>query len=236
MKNKSGNNIISMIEHYNSLYDESIKKITANEYEIDNLIDSPSDNRFGITLLIRPKDYINDNIQKFLDELKSVEPEQYYYPNSDIHVTVMSIISCYNGFELENISIDKYIDLINKSLTKRENINIEFNGITASPSCVMIQGFLSDNTLNDIRDNLRTIFINSGLEQSIDQRYTIQAAHLTVARFRKPLTRKKEFLGILDKYRNYYFGNFSADTMELVYNDWYQRKKFVRILHLFKLS
>lgn len=230
------NNAYNLIEHYNALYDESVKKIKGDNYEVDNLIDSPADNRLGIALLIRPADQIKNNVQKFLDELKLVEPEQYYYPNSDIHLTVMSIISCYDGFDLKNISINNYIDIINKSITTSGSIKIEFNGITASPSCIMIQGFLDDNSLNDIRENLRTTFNDSDLEQSIDKRYKIQTSHLTVARFRKSLANKKRFLDILEKYRNYNFGSFKADSMELVYNDWYQRKKFVKVLHKFLMK
>ncbi len=41
-------------QHYTALYNESIEKIVTNTYQIDNQIDSLSDRRFGITLLIRP--------------------------------------------------------------------------------------------------------------------------------------------------------------------------------------
>ncbi|HTJ52976.1 MAG TPA: hypothetical protein VL443_26155, partial [Cyclobacteriaceae bacterium] len=94
---------MNLPEHYNKLYQDSIQKIKSDTYQIDNLIDSSLDNRFGITLLIRLDKQIRDAIHKFLSDLKMVEPDQYYYPDSDIHVTVMSIISCYDGFELTQI-------------------------------------------------------------------------------------------------------------------------------------
>jgi len=40
----------------------------------------------------------------------------------------------------------------------------------------------------------------------------------------------------LEPHRNDYFGSFSVDTLELVFNDWYQRKKKVKTLHRFKLE
>src|SRR5690606_2272383 len=129
-------------------------------------------------------------IQKFLNSIKTIEPSQYYYKNSDIHITVMSIISCYDGFQLENIDISEYIDLISKSLIENPEIEIRFRGITASPSCIMIQGFINNNFLNSIRNNLRNNFKNSNLQQSIDKRYSIETAHTTVMRFQNKLNDK----------------------------------------------
>lgn len=216
--------------HYDNLYEKSIKRIASNNYEIDELINSPSDDRFGITLLIRPSSEVKNEIQKFLDELKAIDPNQYYYENSDIHITVLSIISCYNGFKLADIDISKYIELIKESLLEVSNLEIEFKGVTASPSCIMIQGFMNTESLNQTRNRLRDKFKKSTLQQSIDQRYAIQTAHTTVVRFKEKLCEKSKFLEMLQKYRTHKFGTFSVKTMELVYNDWYQNTKFVKKL------
>lgn len=227
---------MNLIDHYNELYKDAVQKIQSDDYELDELIDSPTDNRFGITLLARPDKKITKKIQKFLEKLKQIEPEQYYYPTSDIHVTIMPIITCYNGFNLHQINIQEYIDLIQKSINGFSKFNIEFKGITASPSCVMIQGFPQNNNLTQIRNNLRNNFKNSNLQQSIDKRYKIQAAHSTVFRFKKRLNGKETFLKTIEQFRDYNFGSFSVDTLELVFNDWYQRKKQVKTLYRFKLE
>lgn len=88
---------MNLAEHYNKLYRDSIAKIANGNYEIDRLIDSETDNRFGITLVIRPDAATKDKIQAFLTEAKAIEPDQYYYQNADLHITLMSIISCYDG-------------------------------------------------------------------------------------------------------------------------------------------
>jgi len=227
---------MKLFNHYNKLYTEAVQKILADEYEPDKLIDSPTDKRFGITLLIRPDKNVKKEIQKLLDQFKLIEPEQYYYPSSDLHVTVMSIIVCNDGFNLHQINLEEYIDLIQKSIEGLPSFDIEFKGLTASPSCVMIQGFPGNNVLEQIRHRLRTNFKNSNLQQSLDKRYKIQAAHSTVLRFRKRLNNKDEFLKFIEQHRNDYFGSFSVDTLELVFNDWYQRKKKVKTLHRFKLE
>ena len=90
--------------HYYQLFTESSKAILDKNYVIDTTIDAENDNRFGITLLIRPPESIKNKIQSFLNELKKDDPTQYYYPNSDMHITVLSIISCYDGFGLNQIN------------------------------------------------------------------------------------------------------------------------------------
>ena len=226
---------MNLKEHYSELYKESVKKISSGKYEIDNLIDSKSDKRFGITLLVRPSNEVKAKIKKLTLELKKAEPNQYYYPNSDIHITVMSIISCYDDFNIENIELSKYIELIKKCLPNKKNIEINFKGLTASNSCIMLQGFMNNNVLNEIRDNLRFEFKKSELEQSLDKRYSIQTAHSTIVRFRNHLNEKENFLKIIDKYADFDFGTFEIKKIELVYNDWYQRKELVKKLYEFKI-
>ena len=163
--------------HYNQLYESAIKKIKSNNYQRDFLIDSPDDKRFGVTLLVRPSENIKNKIQFLLDDLKQIDPIQYYYPSTDIHITIMSIISCYEGFRLDQISTSEYIELISSNLKEIDKFNITFKGITASDSSVMIQGFPTDENLNNLRNGLRNSFRSSNLKQSIDKRYTIQTAH-----------------------------------------------------------
>ena len=224
---------MNLENHYKKLYHESINKISSDNYHIDTLIDSKNDRRFGLTLIIRPSNEIKTKIQDFLKNFKEIEPNQYYYPNSDIHITVMSIISCYNDFDMSKIDVQKYIDLTEKCILKGIDLNITFKGITASPSGVMAQGFMNNNELNDIRDRLRKEFKNSNLEQSLDKRYLIQTAHSTIIRFRKELSHKEKFLELLDNSINYDFGNFNVNKFELVYNDWYQREQYVKKIHEF---
>ncbi|KRB57980.1 mutarotase [Flavobacterium sp. Root186] len=226
---------MNLAEHYNQLYKTSSETILNGNYELDSKINDPSDSRFGITLLLRPNEKIKSNIQLFLKDLKAVEPDQYYYPDSDIHITVMSIISCYEDFSLDKINVEDYIDIIQKSLADSSEIKIEFRGVTASNSAIMIQGFPSDETLNNLRNKLRENFRNSNLEQSIDSRYSISAAHSTVMRFTEKLQNPKKIIEVVGNFRDYNFGEFKAEKLELVFNDWYQKEENTILLNNFEL-
>lgn len=221
--------------HYNNLYKNSLQVFSSQGVEVDYNIDNPKDDRYGLTLIVRPDENTREKILTFTDELSKIDPLQYYYPSSDIHITLLSIISCTAGLKLENIEVSDYIDLINKQLRGIESFKLNMEGITASPSCIMVRGYPADDTLNSIRDRLRSAFEQSNLQQSLDQRYLLQTAHATVVRFRQPLTQKSLFLEKIENFRDQNFGTFEVQKVELVYNDWYQRSRNVQLLHSFEL-
>ena len=220
---------------YDKMWFESFEKIKRNELEPDPLIDEPNDTRRGITLQAKPDERILDNFQSFLTEAQNIEPGQYYYLPDEIHLTVLSIITCRRGFNLSEISLPDYTGYIEESINNIKPFAIEFKGITASPSCILIQGFPENNFLELIRDNLRTKFADGALNNSIDSRYRIQTAHCTVIRFKSKLKEKQKFINLLESYKDYYFGKTSITEFELVQTDWYHKKEKVIVLHRFEL-
>ncbi len=226
---------MNLLNLYDSLWEQSKNNILNNNYNIDNYLNSTKDNRRGITLLTRLNIDILKNIQHFINESMVIEPEQYFYKNTDIHCTILTIISCYDGFKLDLIKIDDYINIIKKALLSIKNFKIEFKGITASDSCIMIQGFPLDNSIDIIRDNIRKSFKSLKLANSIDKRYSKKTSHCTVIRFKKKLNNPIKFIRLIEKYKNYNFGTSNIKELEFVHTDWYQNIKNNKKLSVFKL-
>lgn len=222
--------------HYKALFQSAYQKIKTNTYDLDTQIESPDDTRRGLTLLTRPSEEIKKSIQIFLEKLKQIEPQQYYYPSTDLHITVLSLISCYPDFRLNQIQIPEYVEIIQKSLSNISSFEIYFKGITLSPAGILIKGFPVDQTLQKLRDQIRDNFKKTALQQSLDKRYLLHTAHTTAMRFAKPLQQKKEFLDFVQAYQTTEFGTIRVNHLELVYNDWYQRKDRVKLLHQFHLA
>jgi len=220
---------------YEQLRTETVKRIREGSEEWDPLIDSPDDDRYGITLQLRPGPDSRGRIRLFLQEALGVEPDQYAYPESDLHITVMSIISCFRGFRLEQIEPEAYIDYIRRSIGEASSFRYWLKGVTASPSCLMIQGYFEDDILNRLRDRLRKNFGDSRLQHSIDSRYRTESGHCTVFRLRRPLTDRKGYLGLIEGNVDRDFGTFRVSELELVANDWYQRSNKCRVLQRFPL-
>ncbi|MFN8345422.1 MAG: mutarotase [Spirosomataceae bacterium] len=227
---------MNLEHHYRKMWTQSMQQFDQGRFEFDSCLNTPNDTRRGITLLARPSEVVKDSIKSMLDDLRTTESQQYYYPTSDIHVTVLSIISCYEGFTLQKIDTTAYVDLIGEALSRIPAFDIRFLGITASPSCLILQGFPSGDVLHRLRDEVRKKFRKSALQCSIDKRYHIQTAHSTVVRFKSPLTHPKLFLDKVKNYRDVDFGTFVVNEMDLVFHDWYQRAENTVLLERFRLN
>lgn len=227
---------MNLEEQYDHLWEQSLEKFKRGEFQLDSMIDATNDTRYGITLLARPSPEVNEQILSTLDEIRPIAPDQYYYPESDIHLTVLSIISCQPNFSLSDINTTEYSNLINNVLQSTSPIEITFNGLTASPSCIMIRGFPENNQLDNLRNNLREVFKQSALPHTIDKRYHRQTAHVTVIRFKDTLSDAKSFVKKISDLKDRNFGSCTIDEMELVGNDWYQRKENVKLIKKFELS
>lgn len=221
---------------YDRLWHQSMRQFTMGQFEFDPLIDSKNDTRFGMTLLARPSAQVRQNILQTLEKLKSAAPDQYYYPESDMHLTVLSIISCYPGFSINQVNEKDYIRIIKSVTDTISPFRIKFKGLTASSSCILVQGFPDSDQLNELRNELRTKFKQSGLQHSIDKRYQIQTAHMTVIRFKQPFTEEQKFIQILKELKEIDFGSCMIEEAELVENNWYQQKGKVSLLDRFQLS
>ncbi|WP_186755348.1 2'-5' RNA ligase family protein [Echinicola salinicaeni] len=209
--------------HYFSLAQSSLEIILNDQYEIDPHTDNIKDSRRGLTLLARPDNGAKTKIQGFISMLRDTEPEQYYYPNADLHITILSIISCYPEFSINNISITDYVKIIKKSISEIPPFQIQYKGTVLSPAGVLIKGYPEGNSLQNLRNQLRKNFKNSPLEQSLDKRYTLQTAHSTIMRFAKPLQQKARLIQLVNEFNKHDFGSFIVKDIEFVYNDWYQK-------------
>ncbi|WP_223650272.1 2'-5' RNA ligase family protein [Hymenobacter psoromatis] len=221
--------------HYDALHAAALPPLRQGRAAPDLLLDSPHDTRRGVTLLARPSAAIAAHIGEVLAEFQQVAPEQYYYPASDLHLTILSIISCYAGFTLPDIDPTPYAELVAAALRGAAPFRIRLAGLAASPAGVLVRGFPEGNGLAPLRDELRRVFRASGLQQSIDQRYSIQTAHCTVLRFRGPLPDADPLLRVLAAYRAYPFGTLEVHDLELVFNDWYQRAAHTVLLKKYQL-
>jgi len=215
---------------YSQMWIDSIDLFKNNNCEIDPFINNQSDMRRGITLLSYLDNSVGDKISSFLDELKIIEPKQYYYPKNELHLTILSIISCIKGFTLLNIDVEAYASIIKESIKDIGGFTINFKGITVSSSCIIIQGFPDSDQLNHLRNTLRGNFIKAKLKSTIDQRYKLSTAHTTAVRCITPFENSNELVAVLAKYKDYDFGTLEVNLLELVFNNWYQNLSITKNL------
>ncbi|MGL1957984.1 MAG: hypothetical protein OCD00_11785 [Colwellia sp.] len=120
--------------------------------------------------------------------------------------------------------------VFNETLKNIGGFKVKFKGITVSPSCILIQGFPEDKQLNHLRDKLRVNFKKAKLESTIDSRYKISTAHTTAVRCITPFKNSYKLMEVLSKHKNYDFGTLEVNSLELVFNNWYQNLSITKRL------
>lgn len=213
-----------------SIYDDMWQRfefaLKHNEYELDlYLSDLENDTRRGITALA----YLNqgncstvNEIIRFQKEVRELEPEQYYHPSNELHLTILSVISCLPEFALTEIDVNSYIDVFRSALKNAGKIEIRYHGVSASPNCIVIQGFPTSDTLERLRNELRTQLTEAGVRVTFDSRYKLVTAHSSIIRFKAPPNDAQQLLALCQRYRNHDFGRVVLEDFELVFNNWYQ--------------
>lgn len=229
-------------EIYQQLWQEFVMALDRNQLEADPFLCGKPDDRRGITALAflqKNSPAVCNHVSSFQQKLRLLEPEQYFQPAETIHLTLLSIISCIAGFTLEEVEAESYIRVFRQVMSawceQRPGNNgseliLQLRGVTASQSCILLQGFMLGDGLNILRDQLRAAFSASGLKHSIDSRYTQRGAHLTLCRFKAPLRQPTALLTLCQQYREYDFGTFPIKVIELVFNNWYLDQQITRSL------
>jgi 2'-5' RNA ligase len=220
---------------YDDIWQRGSELISSGNSEPDYQIDNSDDSRRGITLILRPSANILEGYGDFLKLAEAVEPAQYQYAPSEIHMTVMSIITCAENFSLDQIDAVEYSKLVQFCVRQIDPFVVDFKGITVTASCVMAQGFPADGSLKKLRELLREKFGSSSLRHSIDGRYEIATAHSTLIRFRDELSRPREFVDLLSQFRNVEWGRQHVASLDLVFNDWYHKSSRVENIANFHL-
>jgi 2'-5' RNA ligase len=221
---------------YTMLWNTSFTAVSQGDIEIDPYITNPgSDRRRGMTLVFRPTEDMKSTILGFLDELKIIEPDQYFYQSSNLHFTVLSLFTAIANYQFEYDRQPAYQTAVENAIMDAQAFSMHLCGLTVSRSAMMICGFPDSDTLNGIRDTLRRNLNQSGLGQGLDIRYTLVAAHTTVIRFSHPLHNPAAFSQFLLENKQRDFGSFKVTELQLVKNDWYMSQEHTPIIARYAL-
>ncbi|MEM7368454.1 MAG: hypothetical protein AAF587_07605 [Bacteroidota bacterium] len=221
---------------YDQLWESTLPLFQRRAYTLDPFLHGLSeDNRRGLTLIVRPSEQVKHAIQEMLHNFGLLLPAQHYYELQELHTTVLTLISCEPGFTTSSLDIPAYIETIEEGLREQKSPEIWYQGISASTSAIMVQGFPTNFGLEQIRDSLREAFRSSGLYHTIDKRYKLVTAHSTVMRFTSlpDPVENEAFVNLLASYRHKDFGMCSPSEVELVVTDWYLSKANARTLASF---
>jgi 2'-5' RNA ligase len=223
---------------YQQLWDDAIDHVRQGQIVIDPLLARrEADRRRCLTVLIRPSAAVQSAVTAFLNELRGVDPEQYYYDISQLHVTVLSLFTATLDYTRLFARYDDYLKAVQAVLAQQAPaFEIEFTGVTLSREAILIQGYPDNSVLNDLREALRRELRARDLTEGLDGRYLLQTAHMTVVKFRAPLRHSGLFCQVLAKYRDHGFAQTRVQELQLVRNDWYMSRQSVELLRRYSVA
>jgi 2'-5' RNA ligase len=221
---------------YDEMWSSSIGNIRTGKVELDPVLSRGLvDHRRGMTLIARPSAMVRERVGALLRELRRLEPYQYYYTPSDLHITMLSLFTATVAPEPFFARTERYVSAADAALRIAGPILIEFAGLTVSPGAILVQGFIEDEALNDIRDNLRRELRVRGLAKSLDGRYRLETAHMTVVRFRAALRDGTKLAAALERLRSRQFGTTNIRNLSLTKNDWYMTRQVLETVKRYRL-
>lgn len=206
-------------EHYAKILEQNRNKILSGGIGDNYLLSPDTDTRMALVLAIRISNPICRNITGYLEELKAVEPNLYYYPASDFHITVLDLLCGMPGRTIPD-NIADYIACIKECACQISPFGITFNGATMSDNAVLIKGYY-EYALEKFRQLLRQAMKTYNL--SLEERYETFSSHITVVRIPEHLTNPDKFLACIADKRP--FGEMQVTSFELVFHNWYGSKK-----------
>lgn len=221
-------------EIYTGLWRSALDLFERGEYETDPLILDPADMRRGLTLRARLAPDIVARIEEYTKPLNVFLPNQYFTPASDIHLTVLTVVSCYDGFHHDPEMDEAYCNVFSECTRQLPPPQIIFTGISASPSCLLLRGVPANCHLRELRHQLKCRLKASSLPHSVDLRYPLTTAHATLMRFVAKDDISK-FTAYIKANQNHYFGTQRIDEVEFVTNDWCHKKSNTKLIKTFEL-
>lgn len=221
---------IQLSNFYQELCAQGRKALLTQEISIAPFLDDfAQDKRIGLTFIARPSPEVASKFVEVTERLRQVSPKHFYYDIPRFHFTILSLITASEKVQIELELVKRYEQVIKEVLLKFSPFYVAFEGVCATHNSIIAKGFPLDETLEELRDALRHRLLEAGLGEGLEDRYRIQGAHVTLARFKV----KEDFsslIKVLDQLREVFLDQMRVMKTQLVKNDFYMSPDKAQIL------
>lgn len=173
----------------------------------------------GYVLQIAASDSL-DGYDDLISGFREVEPDQYYYPESDIHVTVFEFVSVRSDFRNYEKDIGAFEEVCTEALREVGPFEIALLGTVFTRTSGILAGY-DDDILTEIRDGIRNRSRARGIAPL--ERYRSESAHISFMGYRAELRDRRGFLKLAKATRDLDLGTMTVRRLELVEHDWLNR-------------
>lgn len=106
-----------------------------------SLLDVDSDSRKGISLII-PINFGKNEYKSLVRMFKVLEPDQYYYPFSDLHITIFDFIKATNEYKQDHNLEKAFVEISEMAVKHIQNLEIILNGVVVTREAGIIKGLM----------------------------------------------------------------------------------------------
>jgi hypothetical protein len=142
------------------------------------------DRRHGVTIVARPPVAVRDEAARIDAHLKAIEPDQYYYALSDLHLTMVEVLPAREQQEVELVA-RRVVEMMPAVLAGLPAPQLDSPMLVINEHACALNFLPADGTLQWVRREIVSRLARAGIATS--SRYAPQSAHLTLMRYIAPL-------------------------------------------------
>lgn len=177
---------LKQIEVINEI-DDQIKNHALNFSTVPPVADYAADLRMSLTSVHFPSQSLMNKIQaEIIQQLQSISPEHFYYPNESLHMTIKNIRVINDPPHYTNDELEKVVDVFERVVPNHKAFKVYFYRLLLFPHNLALIG-TTDPELDDLVLDLDQQLITAGVPD--DKKY-LNARHffsnVTLARFNQP--------------------------------------------------
>lgn len=208
---------------YEEIYARGKAAIQSGAELIDtNLSAMEQDPRRALTLVISLRGPIVRTLRMLEEQVRAIEPRQYYYPEADMHVTVIELICATPTLTRDQAVLQQGIDIVSEAIKDSVPFDIAFKGIIVSHGAILARGYYCQELLA-LRERVRKIAQEHAFD--LRERYQSISAHAAIGRFVSKVSHGAQLLKKIDEYHDFEIGTFRVEELELVIHDCYHHRK-----------
>lgn len=142
------------------------------------------DRRHGANVIARPPAAVIEHVVHLQDSLRAYEPNQYYYPPDDLHVTLLTVRSGRTAAEADTVAATLR-ELLPGLAATSGPLELDTALLAFDAQGCALNFLPSSSRLQSFRQRLRAGLAERGI--AVDLRYPPRSAHVTFLRYVHPL-------------------------------------------------
>lgn len=150
----------------------------------EEVVAAGADQRYGVNLIGRPPLSVRTYIQTIQTCLRTQEPEQYFYPPEDLHLTLLELCSSRTQSETDSLAAHM-VNLLPEIVQAAPRAVIVAPRLAYDRRACAVNFLPRDHALQALRSHLMAQLAQA--EVTIAPRYAPQSAHVTIMRYLRPL-------------------------------------------------